>query len=171
MRTLSVARSIVSVAVLAFLAGPAAPAAAAPAAAAPPALRAEVQAFVAGYIDAHNGTDRGAVMEMFCRQPEVSWVEMGGITRGWESIRSGAGILAGELGTHRAFLGAMDVAPLGPDHALVVAPLMIDLAAADGNAQMRGAMTLVLEKASGKWKVLHEHMSLQFPIGDFGAER
>jgi uncharacterized protein (TIGR02246 family) len=165
MRTLAVARSIVSVAVLASLAGPAAPAAAAP-----PALRTDVQAFVAGYIHAHNGTDRNAVMEMFCRQPEVSWVEMGAITRGWESIRSGAGIFAGEMGTHRVSLGAMDVAPLGPDHTLIVAPMMIHLAAADGNAPMRGAMTLVLEKASGRWKVLHEHVSLQFPIVDFGAE-
>ena len=33
-------------------------------------------------------------------------------------------------------------------------------------AQMRAAMTLVLEKSSGKWKVLHEHDSLQFPLGD-----
>ena len=168
MRALSVARSIVSVAVLAFLAGPAAPAAAP--AGAPQASRAEVEAFVAGYIDAHNGTDRGAVMEMFCRQPEVSWVEMGAIIRGWESIRSGAGVLAGELGTHRVSLRAMDVSPLGPDHALVVAPLMIELAAVDGEAQIRGAMTLVLERASGRWRVLHEHLSLQFPIGDFGAE-
>ncbi|MBI1950286.1 MAG: nuclear transport factor 2 family protein [Acidobacteria bacterium] len=161
-------RSIVSVAVLAFLAGPAAPAAAP--GASPPALRAEVEAFVAGYIDAHNGTDRGAVMEMFCRQPEVSWVEMGAIIRGWESIRAGAGVLAGELGTHRVSLGAMDVSPLGPDHALVVAPLMIELATVNGDAQIRGAMTLVLEKASGRWRVLHEHVSLQFPIGDFGGE-
>ena len=168
MRILAVARSTVSVAVLAFLAGPAAPAAAP--AGAPQALRADVEAFVAGCIDAHNGTDRGAVMEMFCRQPEVSWVEMGAITRGWESIRSGAGILAGEMGTHRVSLGTMDVAPLGPDHALVVAPLMIDLAAVDRDAQIRGALTLVLEKTSGRWKVLHEHVSLQFPIVDFGAE-
>jgi hypothetical protein len=85
-------------------------------------------------------------MEVFCRQPEVSWVEMGAISRGWESVRSEAGILAGEMGTHRVSLGAMDVAPLGPDHALVVAPLMIDRAAADGNAPMRGAMTLVAER-------------------------
>ena len=168
MRALSVARSIVSVAVLAFLAGPAAPVAAP--AVSPQALRGEVEAFVAGYIDAHNGTDRGAVMEMFCRQPEVSWVEMGAIIRGWESIRSGAGVLAGELGTHRVSLGTMDVSPLGPDHALMVAPLMIELAAVEGEAQIRGAMTLVLEKASGRWRVLHEHVSLQFPIGDFGGE-
>jgi len=168
MRIHSVARSIVSVAVLAFLAGPAAPVAAP--AVSPQALRGEVEAFVAGYIEAHNGTDRSAVMEMFCRQPEVSWVEMGAIIRGWESIRSGAGVLAGELGTHRVSLRAMDVSPLGPDHALVVAPLMIELAAVDGEAQIRGAMTLVLERASGRWRGLHEHLSLQFPIGDFGSE-
>ncbi len=168
MKNLAVARSIVFVAVLAFLAGPAAPAAAP--GVSPQALRGEVEAFVAGYIDAHNGTDRSAVMEMFCRQPEVSWVEMGAIIRGWESIRSGAGVLAGELGTHRAFLGTLDVSPLGPDHALVVAPMMIELASVDGVAQIRGAMTLVLEKASGRWRVLHEHVSLQFPIVDFGGE-
>jgi len=47
----------------------------------------------------------------------------------------------------------------------------IDLSVGENQAQMRMAMTLVLEKSSGKWKVLHEHDSLQFPQGDIpGAE-
>jgi ketosteroid isomerase-like protein len=44
--------------------------------------------------------------------------------------------------------------------------MSVDLAAGDNQAQLRGAMTLVLEKSSGKWKVLHEHDSLHFPMGD-----
>jgi ketosteroid isomerase-like protein len=60
----------------------------------------------------------------------------------------------------------MDTTFLGPGYALVVATVTIDLSAGGNQAQMRGAMTLVLEKSTGKWKVLHEHASLQFPLGD-----
>jgi ketosteroid isomerase-like protein len=165
MKTSACAAAILSAAVLASPAG-----AGAPAAVAPPAPREEVRAFAARYIEAHNGADRDAVAAMLSRKAQVSRIEMGAITRGWESIRSGAGNFAGEAGTHRMSLGTIEVTPLGPDHVLIVAPMTIDLAAPEGDTTMQGAMTLVLAGSPGGWTVLHEHASLQFPISDFGAE-
>ncbi len=132
----------------------------------PPPSREEIQRFVRAYIEASNGADPTAVMDIVSRKPEVSTVEMGIINRGWEAIRLEVDRLAGSQGTHRVSLGTMDVVLLGTGYALVVAPLMIDLSAEESGARIRGAMTLVLEKSSGAWKVLHEHDSLQFPQGD-----
>ncbi len=159
------ASTILSAAVLAFLAGPGARGAEAP-----PALNEEVRAFVTRYVEAHNKADRDAVAAMLSRQEPVSRIEMGAVTRGRELIRSGAGNFMDEAGTHRVSLGTIEVTPLGPQHVLVVGSMTIDLAASDGDATMRGAMTLVLSKARNGWAVLHEHTSLQFPFSDFGAE-
>jgi uncharacterized protein (TIGR02246 family) len=132
---------------------------------APPA-REEIQRFVRAYIDANNGADPTAILDMVSRKPEVSMAEMGSINRGWDSIRAELDKLAGTQGTHTVSLGTMDITLLGPGYALVVASMSVDLAAGDNQAQLRGAMTLILEKSSGKWKVLHEHDSLHFPMGD-----
>jgi ketosteroid isomerase-like protein len=157
--------TILSAAALAFLAG-----SGARAAAAPPPPGEEVRAFVNRYIEAHNKGDRDAVAAMLSRQEPVSSIEMGAITRGWESIRSAAGTHMGEAGTHRLAVGSLEVTPLGPEHVLVVAPISIDLAAPEGDTTMQGAMSLVLSKGKSGWLVLHEHASLQFPISDFGGE-
>jgi uncharacterized protein (TIGR02246 family) len=137
-----------------------------PAADSGPAAREEIQRFVRAYIDANNGADPTAILDMVSRKPEVSMAEMGSINRGWDSIRAELDKLAGTQGTHTVSLGTMDITPLGPGYVLVVASMSVDLAAGDNQAQLRGAMTLVLEKSSGKWKVLHEHDSLHFPMGD-----
>lgn len=163
MNTLIRPATILSAAVLAFLAG-------APAAAAPPSVHEEVRAFVTRYIEAQNIADRDAVAAMLSRQAQVSRIEMGAIARGWELIRSVTGNFMAEAGTHRISLGAIEVTPLGPEHALVVAPMTIALAASDAGATMHGAMTLILARAEKGWTVLHDHTSLQFPIVDFGAE-
>lgn len=155
--------AIQSAAVLALLAGFGVRAAAAP----PPE---EVRGFVARYIEAHNRGDRDAVASMISRQGTVSSIEMGSITRGWESIRSAAAAFMGEAGTHRVSVGTLEVTSLGPEHVLVVAPITIDLAAPEGDTTMQGAMTLVLSRGKGGFTVLHEHASLQFPISDFGGE-
>jgi len=156
--------TILSAAVLALLAGSGVRAGAAPS---PPGE--EVRGFVTRYIEAHNRGDRDAVASMLSRQGTVSSIEMGAITRGWESIRSAAAAFMGEAGTHRVSVGTVDVTPLGPEHVLVVAPITIDLAAPEGATTMQGAMTLVLSRGKGGFTVLHEHASLQFPFSDFGG--
>lgn len=134
--------------------------------AADPSARDEVQRFVRAYIDATNGDDPSAVMDMVSRKSGVSTAEMGVINSGWEAIRAEVERLAGTGGTHHVSLGTMVVTSLGPGYALVVAPVTIVLSSDEGQGEMRAAMTLVLEKSSGKWKVLHEHHSLQFSQED-----
>ena len=136
----------------------------------PPAFRAEVEQFVRAYVEANNATDPAAVMDLMSRRPDVSSVTMGAVTRGWEAIRRETGTLAGTQGAHRMYLGTMDMIPLGPGYALVVAQVTFEFAAGGLNSDLHGALTLVVEKSSGKWKVLHEHISLQFPLSDVKGE-
>ena len=133
---------------------------------APSAPRAEVEQFVRAYVEANNATDPAAVMDLMSRRPDVSSVTMGAVSRGLESIRRETGTLAGMQGAHRMAPGTMDVIPLGPGYALVVAQVTFELAAEGSSSDLHGALTLVVEKSSGKWKLLHEHVSLQFPFSD-----
>ncbi|HYS77807.1 MAG TPA: SgcJ/EcaC family oxidoreductase [Candidatus Dormibacteraeota bacterium] len=132
----------------------------------PPLPRAEVEQFVRAYVEANNAADPAAVMDLMSRRPDVSSVTMGAVARGPEAIRRETGTLAGFQGSHRMLLAGMDVVPLGPGYALVVAQVTFELAAEGLNSDLHGAVTLVVEKSSGKWKVLHEHVSLQFPLSD-----
>jgi uncharacterized protein (TIGR02246 family) len=121
--------------------------------------RAEIQRFVRAYVEAHNKADATALMEAVKRSPDVSSVNDGQITRGWEGIRTQTDELTGKEGSFKVSIGTMDVTPLGPSHALVVAPTTITVTTAQGPVEARGAVTLVLEKAAGSWKIINEHYS------------
>ncbi|PYT17911.1 MAG: hypothetical protein DMF51_01320 [Acidobacteria bacterium] len=108
----------------------------------PPSSRVEIEQFVRTYVEANNATDPDAVMDLMSRRPDVSSVTMGAVARGPDAIRRETGTLAGIQGSHRMGL----------------------------NSDLHGALTLVIEKSSGKWKVLHEHVSLQFPLTDVQGE-
>ena len=60
-------------------------------------------------------------------------------------------------------LGVIDVEILGSAHALAVAPFSATISTPQGEIQVHGALTLVVEKSGGTWKVLHEHSSVQIP--------
>lgn len=133
---------------------------------APGAGRAEVQAFVKGYLDAANRADVTAMMEMVSRRTDVSSITDGFITRGWEAIRQDNDQFAGKEGAFRFSLGTIDVTPLGSGYALAVAPVVVTVVAGEDTLQADSALTLVLEKTGGKWRILHEHMSGQEPEQD-----
>jgi ketosteroid isomerase-like protein len=65
----------------------------------------------------------------------------------------------GKEGTFKVSIGTMDVRALGRTHALVVAPTTITATTAQGPVEARGAVTLVLERAAGSWKIVNEHYS------------
>ncbi len=132
----------------------------------PAAIRAEVEQFAHAYIEANNGTDPSVVMDLMSRKPEVLSVTMGAVARGPEAIRREIGTLAGVQGSHRMRPDGIDVVPLGPGFALVVAQVTFEFAAEGLSSDLHGALTLVVEKSTGRWKVLHEHVSLQFPLSD-----
>lgn len=125
--------------------------------------RTQVQEFVKSYIDAQNKVDASGQMEMVSRKPAVSSISMGEIVRGWEAIRADVDKVVGSEGQFKISIGTIDVEVLGTNYALAFAPCTITFHAAEGDVQLRGAISLVLEKSAGKWKVLHEHSSAQLP--------
>lgn len=126
----------------------------------PAETRTEVQAAVKAYADMLNRADVSAVLELYDRGPSVTSVGDGEITRGWESIRTEVdSTLTGLQGAFSASLGSIDVTPLGSAHALAVAPYTITVTSSSGPLQMRGAMSLVLQRTDSKWVIVHEHSS------------
>ena len=123
------------------------------------AMRADVQNVVRAYVEAHNRADATALMDIVKRTPEATSVSDGEITRGWEAIRTAIDELTGKEGTFKVAIGTMDVTPLGAAFALVVAPTTIAVVTAEGTTEVRGAVTLVLEKTTAGWKVINEHYS------------
>jgi ketosteroid isomerase-like protein len=127
------------------------------------ALRTEVQGVVKAYVDAQNKVDANAIMEMVSKNPGVASISLGHITRGWEAIRSEVDETVGSGGQMILALGTIDVTQLGANFALAFAPCTLTLASGIGSVQLHGALTVVLEKSGGKWKVFHEHASVQLP--------
>ena len=125
--------------------------------------RTEIQQFVRNYIDAENRADVTAMMDMISRGADVSSISDGEITRGWEAIRKDNDEVVGKEGSYRISLGSMDVSALGSGYALVVAPITLTLATQQGAAQIRGALTLVLHRETGGWKIVNEHYSTKPP--------
>ena len=125
--------------------------------------QADVQRSVRDYIAAHNQADATAVMGFMARSPAVTSISMGEITRGWDAIRTEADEVTGQEGRYRFSVGTMDVTLLGNSHALVVAPTVITAATPQGDAQLRGAMTLVLVRQPQGWRILNEHFSIKLP--------
>jgi len=127
------------------------------------AARAEVQAFVKAYVEAENKGDASAIMEMISKNADVASVTMGEITRGWDGIRDDVDAMTGAPEKVQVTLGTIEVIPLGTNFALTFAPCTITSSAAAEGLQLRGALTLVLEKSGKAWKILHEHTSAQPP--------
>ena len=125
---------------------------------------AEVQKFVRQYVAAINRADAPAIMEMYARVPEVTSADNTDITRGWDAIRRDAASLAKDR--FRMELGRVDVVPLGPGYALVVAEATYTFGTPQGSLRVRGVLTLVLQKTGNDWKVIHDHSSSQSPGGD-----
>src|SRR5207244_11422057 len=72
------------------------------------AVRSGVQQAVRSYVDATNKRDATAIMEMVSREPGVSSVSDGSITRGWDAIRSENDALLSKA-TYSIALGSIDV--------------------------------------------------------------
>jgi ketosteroid isomerase-like protein len=123
----------------------------------------EVQTFVHQYIAAINRADGPGIMEMYARIPEVTSADNIDITRGWDAIRKDAASLS--QNRFRMELGRVDVVPLGPGYALVVAEASYTFGTPQGALRVRGVLTLVLQKIGDAWKVIHDHSSSQSPGG------
>ena len=123
--------------------------------------RSAIQDAVRAYVKAHNDADATAMMEAMSRDASVSSIADGQITRGWEAIRQGADEITGNQGQFQFAIGTMDVTLLGTEHALVIAPVTLTIATAQGPVQVKAATSLILRKTGPRWLVLHEHFSIQ----------
>jgi ketosteroid isomerase-like protein len=125
------------------------------------AVRNEVLTFVRGYVDAENRADPTALSDAMSHRADVSSIQYGNITRGWDAIRASTDQITGKQGTFRVDVGTMDVSALGAGYTLIVAPMTITATTQQGPRQLPGALTLVLEKTQDGWKILNEHYSLK----------
>ena len=123
-------------------------------------IRSEVQEAVKAYASALNRADVAGVLELYSREPGLTSIGDGKITRGWESVRAELdSLLTGLQGNFSASLGSIDVTSLGSGHALAVAPYTLTVGTPQGPRQIRGAMSFVLQQADAGWKIIHEHSS------------
>ncbi len=128
-------------------------------------LRSEIQQAVRAYVDANNNADATSLVEMYTRQPGVTSVGDGEITRGWDRIREHFDQLIGFEGSFKIRIGSIDVTPLGPGYALALSSYVLTMNLQGVDVQQRGAMTLVFQQFDGEWKIIHDHFSTQ-PTSD-----
>lgn len=121
-------------------------------------VRREVQDFVRVYTDAANRGDVTAYTEMYSRQADLITVNDGEIIRGWDALRTQANEMMGLEGSFKISVGSIDVVNIGISRAIAVFPFVMTVTTDQGPVQLRGAMTLVLQK-SASWRIIHDHTS------------
>ena len=126
-----------------------------------PSVREDVQGFVRAFVDASNRADVTAVMEMYSQKAGIASIGDGEITRGWDAIRTESDEIVGKEGAYKISLGSIDVMPIGTLGAIAFAPYAVTVATDQGATQLSGAISLVLEKTGGAWKIVHEHTSFK----------
>ena len=124
-----------------------------------PTQRQEIQNFVRAYADAANRGDVTSYMEMYSKRADLIAVEDGEISRGWDKLRDNANSTVGLEGSFKISVGTIDVITLGTTRAIAVFPYVATVNTQQGPVQLHGAMTLVLEKSSQGWKIIHDHTS------------
>jgi uncharacterized protein (TIGR02246 family) len=125
--------------------------------------RQEVLAFVRGYVDAVNRADMTAYVDMYAQRRDLIVVNDGQVTRGWEAVRDEANQMMGAEGSYRISAGVVDVVILSADMAIAVLPFAASVNTTQGPMQLRGAMTLILQKTAEGWRIIHDHTSTAAP--------
>jgi ketosteroid isomerase-like protein len=119
----------------------------------------EVREFVKRYIQVSNEGDKSAYVEMYKDTPNLLMVTLDGVTRGSASLREDANAMMGTEGAYKISAGVVDVLPLGTTRAVAAFPFVAAIATSQGPVQIKGAMTLVLQKEGGKWVIIVDHTS------------
>ncbi len=122
-----------------------------------PALAGRLTAQLLRSADDWNRGDLEGFMSDYARDSTTSFVEGGHVRRGWDYIHSRYAPRFGS-GAQRDSLRFEEVAvrPLGPDHALLTARFVLYRG---GQTTASGPFSLVLERQTAGWKILHDHTS------------
>jgi ketosteroid isomerase-like protein len=133
----------------------------------PPLTPAEVQEFVRQYIAATNTADASKLMELVQRDPTVSSIALGKVTRGWEAMRVATDESSTANPRIKIAIGTIDVTTLGNDAALAIASMSISSAGAlmqRGRyvtlSDVPGAFTMVVRRTPEGLRLVHEHYSV-----------
>ena len=122
--------------------------------------RQEVLAFIRAYIDAFNRADMNAFVDAYAQRSDLIRIKNGEVTRGWEAIRNEANHTKG---ADRVSAGVVEVVSLSATMALAVVPFAATVNTQQGVVQLRGAMSLVVQKTPDGWRIIHDHTSSSAP--------
>lgn len=122
-----------------------------------PALASRLTAQLLRSADDWNRGDLERFMSDYARDSTTSFVEGGHVRRGWDYIHSRYAPRFGP-GAQRDSLRFEEIAvrPLGTDHALLTARFVLFHG---GQTTASGPFSLVLERQTAGWKILHDHTS------------
>jgi ketosteroid isomerase-like protein len=125
--------------------------------AADPPLASRLAAQLQRSADDWNRGDLESFMSDYARDTATSFVDGGHVRRGWDFIHSRYAPRFGP-GAERDSLRFEEVAvrPLGVDHALLTARFVLFQGS---RTTASGPFTLILERQTGGWKILHDHTS------------
>jgi uncharacterized protein (TIGR02246 family) len=121
--------------------------------------RQEVVAFVNAYIEAANRSDMSSVADAYAKRPDVIRVKNGVVTQGWEAIRNQVARVRRSATADRVSAGVVEVMSLDATVALAVVPYVVTVNTQQGAQQIRGTMSLLVQKTPDGWHIIHDHTS------------
>ena len=111
--------------------------------------------------DSWNRGDLEGFLDDYWRSEELTFSGEGGVTRGWEDVRTRYLTSYWAEGATRDSLSfeAIEVTDLGREHALALGQYVLFRPDEGGLVSATGYFSLVLEKMEDGWKILHDHTS------------
>ena len=121
-----------------------------------------VTAVLKSQTEAWNRGDLDAFMQGYLNSPKTSYVSGGKKVTSYDALREN---YQKKYGNNPESMGKLtmsdlDITPLGRDHALCVGHWHLECA---NQPALGGIYSLVFSKEHGKWKVIHDHTSLDAP--------
>lgn len=115
----------------------------------------EILAVMNAQIGAWNRGDIEGFLDGYERSPDLLFASRGTFARGWDSLleRYQKAYPEGKMGTLE--FSDIEVHPIAGDAAWVVGKWRLDM----GNKKPHGAFTLIFERTTGGWKIIHDHSS------------
>lgn len=111
--------------------------------------------------DSWNAGDLEGFLDDYWRSEALTFSGSSGVTRGWDGVRERYRRSYWAPEAHRDSLRfeALEIMPLGQDHALALGQYILYRPEEEGRITNTGFFSLVLWKVDGEWKIIHDHTS------------
>jgi len=108
-----------------------------------------------------NAGNLSGFLDDYWESDSLTFLGANGLTRGWRDLESRYLTTYWAPGAIRDSLRfeVKEVRSLGPDHALALGRYVLYRPEEDGRITASGFFSLVLRRADGEWKILHDHTS------------